>query len=199
MFRQTTMKEGETTDQYMVRLRKQARYCNFGDNLSDNLRDQLIEQIKNIDLKKKLLETRNITLEQALEKARAWETANLQASEMTGSVQHKKDEASVNAVKRNNQDKKVKCYNYGKEGHMKLRDKNCPAKGKKCGKYGHFAVCCKGQTPSNNNPGNEGGARGGTGGREDNSDVVHLTVWRMKSVMTMHLHLRGDQRGRCYY
>ena len=84
-------KRGETTDQYMVRLRKQARYCNFGDNLSDNLRDQLIEQIKNIDLKKKMLETRNITLEQALEKARAWETENLQASDMTGSVQHKKN------------------------------------------------------------------------------------------------------------
>ena len=57
VFRQTAMKEGETTDQYMVRLRKQARYCNFGDNLSDNLMDQLIEQMKNLDLKKKLLET----------------------------------------------------------------------------------------------------------------------------------------------
>ncbi len=32
VFRQTAMKEGKTADQYMVRLRKQARYCNFDDN-----------------------------------------------------------------------------------------------------------------------------------------------------------------------
>ena len=35
-----------------------------------------------MELKKKLLETKNITLKQALEKARAWETANIQAKDM---------------------------------------------------------------------------------------------------------------------
>ena len=41
---------------------RQARYCSFGDALDDNLRDQLIEKLPNIELKEKLLETRNITL-----------------------------------------------------------------------------------------------------------------------------------------
>ena len=90
----------------MIRLKKQARSCNFGASLEDNLRDQLIEQVKNLDLKKKLLETRNTTLEQALDKARAWETANLQAKEMTGNPSQQKAESSVNSVK-SKQSKKI--------------------------------------------------------------------------------------------
>ena len=63
VFRHIAMTEGEN----MVRLRKQATRCKFGASLNDNLRDQPIEQIQ----KKKLLETRNITVEQALDKVRA--------------------------------------------------------------------------------------------------------------------------------
>lgn len=61
--------------------------------------------------------------------------------------------------------KKVTCYSCGKEYNM-TRDKNCPAKGKKCakcGKYGHFAACCKAQTASGNR---FGGDRRGRSGRD---------------------------------
>ncbi|PFX13171.1 hypothetical protein AWC38_SpisGene22772 [Stylophora pistillata] len=67
----------------MVRLRKQARHCNFGTSLNDNLRDQLIELLTDFELKRTLLEHRNITLEEALDKARAWEAAGRQATNMT--------------------------------------------------------------------------------------------------------------------
>ena len=76
VFRQLAPKEEETTYQFMVHLRKQARHCDFGTNLNNNLRDQLI---KNFELKRKLLEQRNITLEEALDKARVWEAAGRQA------------------------------------------------------------------------------------------------------------------------
>ena len=39
------------------------------------------------------------------------------------------------------------CFNSGNEGHFG-RDRNCPANGRrcaKCGKYGHFSHCCKGE------------------------------------------------------
>ena len=68
VFRQLSLQEGETADQFMVRLRKQARHCNFGTSLNDNLRDQLIEKLTDFELKRKLLEQRNITLEEALDK-----------------------------------------------------------------------------------------------------------------------------------
>ena len=66
--------------QFMVRLRKQARHCNFGTSLNDNLRDQLIEKLTDFELKRKLLEQRNVTLEEALDKARALEAAERQAT-----------------------------------------------------------------------------------------------------------------------
>ena len=65
----------------------------FGDSLDDNLRDQLIEKLPDIDLKKKLLETRNITLAQVLEKTRAWEAAEQQ-------VKHMASVSDINAVGR---------------------------------------------------------------------------------------------------
>ena len=42
VFRQLAPTLGETADKFMVRLRKQARHCNFGEALNENLRDQLI-------------------------------------------------------------------------------------------------------------------------------------------------------------
>ena len=69
----------------MVQLRKQAQHCNFGTSLNNNLRDQLIEKLMDFELKRKLLEQRNITLEEALDKACAWEAAGRQASNMTTS------------------------------------------------------------------------------------------------------------------
>jgi len=72
VFRQLTPREGETADQFMVRLRKQALHCDFGTSLNEILRDQLIEKLTNFELKRKLLGQRNITLGEALDKARAW-------------------------------------------------------------------------------------------------------------------------------
>ena len=58
-----------------VRLRNQVRHCNFGTSLNDNLRDQLIKKLTDFELKRKLLEQRNNTLEEVLDKAHAWEAA----------------------------------------------------------------------------------------------------------------------------
>ena len=123
-------------------LRRQARYCNFGDSLDDNLRDQLIEKLPDIELKKKLLETRNITLAQVLEKTRASQAPGQQVKHMAGV-------SDVNAVGRkedetNDQSAKT-CFSCRKAGHFS-RDPSCPAKGRKCSScsmYGHFAVCCR--------------------------------------------------------
>ena len=82
VFRQLAPTKGETADKFIVRLRKQARHCNFGEALEENLRDQLIEKISNVELKKKLLEVNNITLEVAMDKVRKWEASREQASQM---------------------------------------------------------------------------------------------------------------------
>ena len=104
----------------------------------------------NFELKMKLLEQRNITLEEALDKARAWEVAGRQVTNMTVNPAVMEGD-SVNAVKmgqRKGDDKPRKCYNCGRKGHLAI-DRSCPAKGKKCakcGRYGHFALCCQGKS-----------------------------------------------------
>ena len=97
------------------------------------------------------MEQRNIILEEASDKARAWEVAWRQATNMTmNSVVMD----SVNAVKTKQgkgDDKPRKCYNCGREEHLAI-GRSCPAKGKncaKCGRYGHFALCCQGKSYNN--------------------------------------------------
>ena len=68
MLRRVAPLSGESADKFLVRLKKQARHCNFGEALDDNLRDQLIEKLPEIEWKKKLLEVRNISLEDAMDK-----------------------------------------------------------------------------------------------------------------------------------
>ena len=147
VFRQLTPTKGETADKFLVRLRKQARHCNFGATLEENLRDQLIEKLSDVELKKKLLEVNNITLEAAMDKVRKWEASREQASQMV--TPNQESGAGTTAVEENpgrgTKGKRV-CFNCGKEGHF-AQSKTCPARGRKCnkcGKYGHYASCCKG-------------------------------------------------------
>ena len=75
MFRQMAPNKEEPVDKYLVRLRQQTRHCNFGAALEERLRDQSIEKLTDMELKKKLLETRRIPLDAILEKAKASEAA----------------------------------------------------------------------------------------------------------------------------
>ena len=111
------------------------------------MRDQLIEKLPDVELKKKLLEINNITLEAAMDKVRKWEASCEQASQMVTPCQE--PGAGTNAVEespRRGTKGKSACFNCGKEGHF-AQSKSCPARGRKCsncGKYGHYASCCKG-------------------------------------------------------
>ena len=125
VFRQLAPTEGEPVDKFVVRLRQQARHCNFGDSLDDDLRDQLIEKLPDMELKKKLLETRNITLLQVLEKARASKAAGQQMKHMAGGM-------DVNAVTK----KENKAYDHS--------GKTCFSCGKKAISHGISAVRPKG-------------------------------------------------------
>ena len=173
VFRQLSLQEGETADQFMVRLRKQAWHCNFGTSLNDNLRDQLIEKLTDFELKRKLLEQRNIILEEALDKARAWEASGRQATNMTVNPAVMEGD-SVNTVKmgqRKGDDKPKKCYHCGREGHLAI-DRSCPAKGKKCarcGRYSHFALCCQGKSDNYATGGKPDQRRRGSDRRQSNN------------------------------
>uniref|UniRef100_A0A182PX69 RT_RNaseH_2 domain-containing protein n=1 Tax=Anopheles epiroticus TaxID=199890 RepID=A0A182PX69_9DIPT len=55
----------ESVDEYLVALRKIATTCNFGQYLSTALRNQLVFGLKRNNIRNRLLEKRNLTLEEA--------------------------------------------------------------------------------------------------------------------------------------
>ena len=150
LFRQISFQDGETCDHFVVRLRQQARHCDFGQAADDFIRDQLIDKVPNAGLKKKLLEERNITLKRALEVARTWEAAGQQASRMSlaspsiNAIRSSSRRADHTREQRTAKDD-CECFNCGRRGHIS-KDLTCPARGKKCSKcqkLGHFAVKCR--------------------------------------------------------
>lgn len=144
----------ETIEQYIIRLRQKAEYCQFH-NTDEMIRDQVIEKYSN-RLRRKLLETTNVTLERLRQISQAFETSQRQVNGINGHgrrcCQQSWEGQKVFPFSRfgtlkfwnRAKQKRVTCYACGKEGHVK-RDPNCPAKGKtchKCTNVGHFAKCC---------------------------------------------------------
>ena len=65
---------GESAAQYMVKLRRLAKTCQFGQFLNDALRDQLVCGLIATSIQKRLLSEANLTAERALELSQAMET-----------------------------------------------------------------------------------------------------------------------------
>lgn len=62
VFRSMSQEESETVDQFITRLRQQAKNCGFGDKLDENVRDQVIHACKSAKLRVKLLEKKELDL-----------------------------------------------------------------------------------------------------------------------------------------
>ncbi|XP_053606236.1 uncharacterized protein K02A2.6-like [Plodia interpunctella] len=142
-FRNISMNEKENVNEFVLRLRKQAKYCEFS-NTDEVVRDQLIEKCVNKDLKRKFLKKgKDLTLTRALELARLFELDNLMFSSEEKEEKVKQEETSVNKVHQGQSF--ISCYRCGRRGHI-AKDSKCPAAAEqcdKCGIKGHFAKCCK--------------------------------------------------------
>ena len=75
--------EGQTVAQFVHRLREQAALCAFGERtVSEHLRDQVVEQVRDERLRRKLLEKEDLTLQIAFDTARQFETTEASAQGM---------------------------------------------------------------------------------------------------------------------
>ncbi|KAK7105707.1 hypothetical protein V1264_012941 [Littorina saxatilis] len=161
LFRQMNKEEGESTLQFVTRLRQQAEHCGFGDLVEQQIRDHAIEKTTDRRLKAKLLEKGDLTLTQLLAIARVHEAAVSQVQAMdihskqsgdglvgaVGGKQHqgRQDGAMKHRNSKERREKQRLCFRCGMDSHF-ASDEQCPARGKKCRScslVGHFSRCCK--------------------------------------------------------
>ena len=153
-FRQAIQQTGETVDQYATRLRKLAAHCEF-EKVDNEIKSTIIQNCSSKSLRRYALREEKLTLELLLNKARALEVSESQATGMEQTLDHsEKTVEQANFVKgnRNSSPKKPfhvrrspgKCKHCGYTWpHTKSP---CPAKGKQCnacGKDNHFSSVCR--------------------------------------------------------
>lgn len=85
LFRQINQEARQSSDNFVIRLRKLAESCDFHD-VDDAIVDEFIEKYCSSSLRRKLLQEQDLTLEKLLQIARSLETAYQQANviESTG-------------------------------------------------------------------------------------------------------------------
>ena len=160
-FHRLQQKDGETVLQFVTRLRKEGKDCNFGADFDNQLRDAVLCKCRSDYVRRKLLEEREeLTLTRTLEIAEQCESVDHQMSHLSVSEPSKEDANRVYEKSERPSGKQkrkkggIQCYRCGSSGHLG-NDPKCPAKGQTCRKCkgkDHFASVCK------TKPKNRGGA-----------------------------------------
>ena len=156
-FYQLSQNAGETIQQFVTRLRRTAKDCAFGGDLSNQLRDAVLSKCSSEYVKRKLLEEGSmLNLDRALEIAAQCERVEEQMAAMRVSSADIKGAEAVNHVskgkgergkfrKREGEEKGKTCFRCGHGDHF-AKDQKCPARGqtcRKCNGKDHYAKMCK--------------------------------------------------------
>lgn len=147
IFRSINVIEGETFNQFILRLRQQMAKCIFGSTKCEIenicLIDKIIDEWAPLDLKRKLLE-KEYDLDEIIQLCQVDE----QIKKQSQSMQPTSNLDSVNKInlhKNSRANVTVECGRCGRKDHDD-KSLNCPAKNQKCNKcnrFGHFARKCR--------------------------------------------------------
>ena len=82
-FRRRNQTKSESVSDFIATVRKMSEHCEFRGYLEDALRDRFVCGLKDPNIQKKLLSTKDLSLRKALETANAMETAIKDAVELS--------------------------------------------------------------------------------------------------------------------
>ncbi|XP_050709686.1 uncharacterized protein K02A2.6-like [Eriocheir sinensis] len=99
LFSQCVNEANEKIDTFVTKLKRLALSCEFTDT-NDVIIDQVIAKCKSHELRKKLLQEKNLTLDKVLEIARALEAATSQAQVIEGKA-HNSSQVQINKLSKN--------------------------------------------------------------------------------------------------
>ena len=181
-------RESETVDQYLTELRQIAANCDFESVTSDPLlRDRLVTGTKTAKVRENLLKEKKLTLEKAIDIARAAESTAVQMKVMSA-------ESGLSAVKEKEKEQSenvpsvssgwIKDCRFCGRNHER---RSCPAFGQICAyckKKNHFVAKCpaKGKVSTVQKRFYLSAAGVGNGGRE----MVTLTVSKESKPLSGH-------------
>ena len=147
--------EGQPIDEYITKLKTQAKHCEFGNQSNLLIRDRIVCGVIDSQLSERFLREKpeNLTLERVSEMARASEISKEQIKSLRND-QMKTQTISVNEIKRNKSDVRKKTWDCWKcstnHGY-----RQCPAHGykcKTCSENNHYEKNCPMNKHSNNKP-----------------------------------------------
>lgn len=146
----------EKIDTFILRLRQQAAKCGFGDRFDEFMKDQITACCSSKELRKKILRSKDCSLDDVINMARIEETVEEEdkifreervvvntPSNEVNKIQHNKRRFGQVNKWQSKPDQKASCGRCGRFGHN--GGDKCPAKEKKCLKcnaIGHFAKKC---------------------------------------------------------
>ena len=84
VFRSMEQREGETVAQFVTRLRQVVKDCDYGDQADNQTRDQVVQQCTSHELRWKLLEKVDLTLNVPHKTASSYELVQAQLESMKG-------------------------------------------------------------------------------------------------------------------
>ena len=129
-FNTRNQREGETTEAYIMDLKKLGNQCEYGNLRNELVRDRIVCGIKNENIQRQMLKQADLTLERAIQLCQIDELTDERLKEMT-------TKAEINELKQ----ERWKCRKCGQHhGYGK-----CPAFGSTCSKCSgrhHWAVMC---------------------------------------------------------
>nr|XP_029717032.1 uncharacterized protein K02A2.6-like [Aedes albopictus] len=129
----------ETVDEYLVALRRIAVTCNFGAYLDTALRNQLVFGIKRNDIRSRLLEKRQLTLQDAREIAVSMELSRKGGAEIEGGSSRQEVHAVHHPAGKKEKQSAKKMPHVNKSAGKSASDGCCF----RCGDKSHFANACK--------------------------------------------------------
>ena len=154
VFDSRDQREGESIEQYITALRTLAQLCNFSSCFKDSLlRNPIRLGIKEMSVRKKLLQERKLLLAKALDICRSSEMTSKQSRNMTV-LTDKSAEHEIKVIRQQSYgNRRHESFKPRKKGRCKLCgkshefDKNtCLAYGKSCNNCGirnHFSKVCQ--------------------------------------------------------
>ena len=150
-FNRITQKDSETFDQFVTRLKQQAKCCEFDTLKNSLIADRIVIGVRDESLRERLLRRSDLNLDKAIEMGRAAEIVLKQSAELRSS-EPAAEKSTIDRVTRSrptgptDQDRGATRPSPCKRCGYRHGDRACPAQGKrcrKCDKMNHFAACCK--------------------------------------------------------